>query len=270
MQTATAQDIGPPWPCSAAVSRMWVNDPAPAITASTVTGSASATASRRRPALTSRPAVLARPGRPGGPSPARSGLARLPLCPSGAAPVNAESFTPGCLLNARPALTLPAATVPPATRGRAPGGPGRNSPPSTEIGFLRLFFTCWPEIRYQRGKIGRLLQEFRCTWLVPFLVLSCTCDIPGAAFPPVPALARRWSADRRFSRAARAWRTRGHLGLCPRARFLPLPGGRAGARRASGPAAGVQRLGLRDPERRHGGREQRRQRPARARRPPAR
>jgi len=30
MQTATAQDIGPCWPCWAAVSRMWVNDPAPA------------------------------------------------------------------------------------------------------------------------------------------------------------------------------------------------------------------------------------------------
>ena len=85
-QTATAQDIGPPWPCSAAVSRMWVNDPAPAITASTVTGSASATASRRRPALTSRPAVLARPGRPGGPSPPWSCLARLPLCRSGGCP----------------------------------------------------------------------------------------------------------------------------------------------------------------------------------------
>jgi predicted MFS family arabinose efflux permease len=28
MQTATAQDIGPDWPCSAAASRMWVNDPA--------------------------------------------------------------------------------------------------------------------------------------------------------------------------------------------------------------------------------------------------
>jgi hypothetical protein len=68
----------------------------------------------------------ARPGRPGGPSPPRPGLASLPLCRSGAASVNAESFTPGCLQNARPALTPPAATVPPATRGSAPGGPGRN------------------------------------------------------------------------------------------------------------------------------------------------
>ena len=53
-------------------------------------------------------------------------------------------------------------------------------------------------------------------------------------------------------------------GLAPRSRFLPSPEDRAGAWRASGCAAGVQRLGLRDLERRHGGREQRRQRPARA------
>jgi hypothetical protein len=76
MHTATAQDIGPPWPCCAAVSRMWVNEPAPAITASTVTGRASATVSRRRPALTSRPAVLAGPDGPAGrprPRPASRG-----------------------------------------------------------------------------------------------------------------------------------------------------------------------------------------------------
>lgn len=49
MQTATAQAIGPPWPCSAAVSRMWVNDPAPALAASTSTGAVSArTAATRR------------------------------------------------------------------------------------------------------------------------------------------------------------------------------------------------------------------------------
>jgi hypothetical protein len=71
MQTATAQDIGPSWPCWAAVSRMWVNDPAAAIIASTVTGSASATASRRRPALTSRPAVLPVPDGRAVPAPAR-------------------------------------------------------------------------------------------------------------------------------------------------------------------------------------------------------
>jgi hypothetical protein len=47
----------------------------------------------------------------------------------------------------------------------------------------------------------------------PFLVLSYTCDIPGATFPPVPALSRRWSADRRLSRAARAWKAEGTLAL---------------------------------------------------------
>src|SRR5207253_2399500 len=52
-----------------------------------------------------------------------------------------------------------------------------------------------------------------CTWLVPFLVLSYTCHVPGAAFPPVPGLARRWSADRRLSPAARAWEGRRRLGL---------------------------------------------------------
>jgi len=79
------QDIGPPWPCWAAVSRIWVNDPAPAMAASTVTGSASATASRRRAALTSRPAVRLVPDGPAGrpwPGPAsrgyRSARAGLP------------------------------------------------------------------------------------------------------------------------------------------------------------------------------------------------
>jgi hypothetical protein len=77
-----------------------------------------------------------RPGRPGGPSPPRPCLARLPLCRDGAAPVNAEFFTPRCLLNARPALTLPAATVAPATRERrAPGRPGRNSLHLQKSGF---------------------------------------------------------------------------------------------------------------------------------------
>jgi hypothetical protein len=51
-------------------------------------------------AATMRPRPSAGPGRgsrPGGPSPPRPGLARIPLCPSRAAPVNAEFVTPGCL-----------------------------------------------------------------------------------------------------------------------------------------------------------------------------
>src|SRR5690606_23944465 len=42
MHTAMAQAIQPVWPCSVAVSRMWVNDPAAAIAASTTTGPESA------------------------------------------------------------------------------------------------------------------------------------------------------------------------------------------------------------------------------------
>ena len=64
------------------------------------------------------------------------------------------------------------------------------------------------------------------------MVLSYTSGIPGAAFPPVPALARRWSADRRLSRAARALEGLGALvltagavpALAPEA--APAPGGR--------------------------------------------
>jgi hypothetical protein len=57
-------------------------------------------------------------------------------------------------------------------------------------------------------------------WDVPGVYLSWTCDIPGAAFAPVPALARRWSADRRLSRATRAWKAQGTSVACARARFL--------------------------------------------------
>jgi hypothetical protein len=102
--------------------------PAPAITASTVTGSASATASRRRPALTSRPAVLSVPDGPAGrPRPA-SGLAPLPLRPSGTAPVNAEFLTPGCLLSARPTLTPPATTRAAGNEGGTPRAGRRGTP----------------------------------------------------------------------------------------------------------------------------------------------
>ncbi|HXL95173.1 MAG TPA: hypothetical protein VN969_40105 [Streptosporangiaceae bacterium] len=85
MQTAVAQAIGPCW---AAVPRMWVKDPAPAMTASTVTGSASATASSagRRSRAVRASGRPARPGHPDGPSPARSGLAPLLLCRDGGPP----------------------------------------------------------------------------------------------------------------------------------------------------------------------------------------
>ncbi|MBD2895765.1 hypothetical protein amrb99_47040 [Actinomadura sp. RB99] len=48
MQTAMAQAIHPRWPWSVAVSRMWVNDPAAAIPASTTTGPESVTAPTSR------------------------------------------------------------------------------------------------------------------------------------------------------------------------------------------------------------------------------
>ena len=69
MQTATVQDIGPRWPCWAAVSRMWVNDPAPAITASTATGSTSGRPRRPRAGRFTADAALARsPCPPAGPA----------------------------------------------------------------------------------------------------------------------------------------------------------------------------------------------------------
>lgn len=43
--------------------------------------------------------------------------------------------------------------------------------------------------------------------------LSSTCDIPRAAFPPVLAAARRWSANRRAFTHGAAWRTEGALVL---------------------------------------------------------
>ncbi len=121
----------------------------------------------------------ARPGRPGGPSPPRSCLARLPLRRGGTVPSNAEFFTSGCLQHARPVLTPPAPTVPPAARGRAPGA-GAELPPYTEIGFLRPFFTFRPEISCQRGKISPLLRESG----VPDLYLSWTFRVPMVYLGP--------------------------------------------------------------------------------------
>ncbi len=70
---------------------------------------------------------------------------------------------------------MPAATVPPATREARPGRAGAELPPSTEIGFLRLFFACRPEISYQRGKMRRPLLESG----VPALYLSWSFRVPA-------------------------------------------------------------------------------------------
>jgi len=68
-----------------------------------------------------------------------------------------------------------------------------------------------------------------CTFHGPFVYLRYT----WAAFPPVPALARRWSADRRLSRPGAGLEGRGRPGparagavpaLAPEA--APAPGGR--------------------------------------------
>ena len=65
MHTAAAQDIGPRWPCWAAVSRMWVNEPAPGDHGEH--GDGQRAGDREQ-------AAARRPGRPGGPSPASSCL----------------------------------------------------------------------------------------------------------------------------------------------------------------------------------------------------
>jgi hypothetical protein len=143
-----------------------------------------------------------RPGRPSRPSPPRPRPAR-PLLPRGeAAPPNAVSLTPGCLLNARPTLTRPAAAAPPAREGDRPGPAGGETPSPTEIGFSGPFLAAGPEISYRRGEIVLLLRERGCTSRVPFRDLSSTCDLPRAASPPVSGRRRRWSAGRRFSRQA--------------------------------------------------------------------
>jgi hypothetical protein len=88
-----------------------------------------------------------------------------------------------------------------------------------------------------------------CTFLGPFVYLRCTWGRLSARPCPRTAVVCPPS----LSRAARAWRAEGASVLSADAVPVPLPGGHADARRASGPA-GVQRLGLRHRERRHGGR----------------
>jgi hypothetical protein len=102
------------------------------------------------------------------------------------------------------------------TGRRRPSGPSRRprpgrrrrrgSPAPASAGLLPIFTFC-PGIRCRRGRSSRLLREVRCTWRGPLLYLSCTCEVPGSAFPagpgPCPAAARRWSANRFHLHAAR-------------------------------------------------------------------
>jgi hypothetical protein len=193
-----------------------------------------------RPPVPDGPAGRPRPG---------PGLARLPPCRSGTARVNAESFTPGCLLNARPPLTLPAATVPPTTE-RRPGRAGAELRPHLQKSGFGCPFTSWPEIRCQRGRVDRLSRESR----VPGVVLSRTFRVT-LVYPGLP-FRRAWPSHGGglptvAFHARRGLEGREHLGLYVDA-VAVFAGTRAGAWRASGSAAGVQPLGLRDPERRHG------------------
>jgi len=160
---------------------MWVNDPAPAITASTVTGSASATASRRRPALTGRPAVPAVPdGRPR-PGPAL----RRYHCPGTAGP---PRRTPGpsrliASLNARPPCRQ--------QRGRCSPLPGRGGTPLVYRNRVReALFHFPPRNQVPEGQgcppVTGGSMHLACTFCLPGVDLRCTRDAISAG----PARAR--------------------------------------------------------------------------------
>ena len=162
-----------------------------------------------------------RPGRPGRPSPPRSGLARLLLCrDGGAAPVNAGSFTPGSLLNARAGGHRAA-----RRRGerRAPARPGRNSPHLQKSGLRGPFSLSAPELGAGGagvpgcyGRSGVPSVDLSCTWRGPAMY-------PGRFSPVLAAPGRRAGLLTVHLRAARAGRP-GASPSCARARFRPLPG----------------------------------------------
>jgi hypothetical protein len=180
---------------------MWVNDPAPAMTASTVTGSASATASRRRPALTSR--LAGRPARvppaavvPGRGCPGACGVVHADLPPARAA-------GPGTPLTA----------VRRHQGGRAPAsGRPRNSLHLQKSGFWGPFFSR-PEIG--AGGPGR---RFCCGESVKMSAgpacLSTACPQRSLACPRVTATGANVQLRRRGRRKGQA--------PCP-----VLPGGRS-------------------------------------------
>jgi hypothetical protein len=98
--------------------------------------------------------------------------------------VNAEFFTPGCLLNARPALTLPAGTVPPAVRGAPRAGRG-GTPSIYRNRVFEALFRFLARISHQRGKIGSPLQEVD----IPGLYLFWSFRVPAMYL----GLLFRWS-----------------------------------------------------------------------------
>jgi hypothetical protein len=161
--------------------------------------------------------------------------ARLPQCRgSGAAPVNAVSFTPGCLLNARASGDVPLATREPR--------PGRGGAP-----LIYRNRVCEPLFRFLPRNQVPEGQEFPAvtgrsmylawTFAVPFVHLRCAWVCFSAGSGPCPAAARRWSANRFHLHAARAW---GRLCLPRGRRFRPFPGGTALAALVHGGRAGCR------------------------------
>ena len=144
-----------------------------------------------------------RPGRPGGPSPPRPGFAPLPPCPSGTAPVNAESFTPGCLLNARPTLARRRLPCRRRRGSRAPLAGGRHSLHLQKSGF-QGFFHLQARNQVPEGQNLPTVTGGSCTWRVPFVYLRYTWGRLSAG-PGARCRDRAYMAARRCT-----WPLRGH------------------------------------------------------------
>jgi hypothetical protein len=99
--------------------------------------------------------------------------------------VNAESFTPGCLLNARPALPPSAATVPPATKGARPGRAGAELPHLQKSGFRGPFSPFDPKSDAREAKFVGCYGRVD----VPCVYLCWSFRVP-AIYPGLPF---RWS-----------------------------------------------------------------------------
>ena len=152
----------------------------------------------------------------------------------------AWSFTPGCLLNARPGGHRAADGEGAARPGRA----GAELPSSTESGFEGSFSLSAPELGARGAGIPGCYGRFD----VPGVDLFCSCRVPerylGRHFRrswPCPVAARRWFANR-FHRPARRGVGAGDVCVLRADAVLALARGRragaSGPRRAR-PAAGA-------------------------------
>lgn len=107
----------------------------------------------------------------------------------GGAPVNAESFTPDFLLNARPGRRRAV-----GDEGAArPVGPGRSSPHLQKSRFGTIFGLSVRNLVPER-QVRTVVMGVPCTWRVPFVYLSYTYDVPGVPFPLVLAVPGRRTA----------------------------------------------------------------------------